>query len=532
MEIKILSNLAKVFPDEICNGYEIESVSCLKNGKTSFQIAVKTQGDENLTVSSPCKGAKIHSIGFVPVGLAGPKERDDYFLRDAKSGDYPDILLPFDGTLSTKANEWTALWVELAPCGKKTGEKELTFNVGEREVKVKLTIEDAELRDQSLMCTHWFHTDCLASHYGVEIFSEEHWRIIENFMKYAVENGINIILTPLFTPPLDTEVGGERPTVQLVDVKRPALGVYEFSFDKLKRWIDMAERCGVKYFEMSHLFTQWGASHAPKIMAQTPSGYKRIFGWETNAHAKAYTNFLRAFAPKLIAFLKEEGIADRCIFHSSDEPSKKDYFSYKKATKIVRELFGEFKIIDALSEFAFYKRGLVHTPVTGIEEIEKFAGNVPELWTYYCCNPSWGNMPNRFIAMPSLRSRVLGFLMYKYDVKGFLHWGYNFYYTQYSKAVADPYKMTDAGGAFSSGDSYVVYPAPDGTPYSSLRLSVFREAIEDFEALRLLEKKIGREATLKILQDGLEKELTVRVYPHSEKWLIEKRKEINKLLAQ
>ena len=256
MEIKILSNLAKVFPDKICNGYEIESVSCLKNGKTSFQIAVKTQEDENLTVSSPCKGAKIHSIGFVPVGLAGPKERDDYFLRDAKSGDYPDILLPFDGTLSTKANEWTALWVELAPCGKKTGEKELTFNVGEREVKVKLIIEDAELRDQTLMCTHWFHTDCLASHYGVEIFSEEHWRIIENFMKYAVENGINIILTPLFTPPLDTEVGGERPTVQLVDVKRPALGVYEFSFDKLKRWIDMAERCGVKYFEMSHLFTQ------------------------------------------------------------------------------------------------------------------------------------------------------------------------------------------------------------------------------------------------------------------------------------
>ena len=50
--------------------------------------------------------------------------------------------------------------------------------------------------------------DCLATWYGVEIFSEEHWTIIEKYIHTAVKHGINMIHT-LFTPPLDTAVGGK-----------------------------------------------------------------------------------------------------------------------------------------------------------------------------------------------------------------------------------------------------------------------------------------------------------------------------------
>ena len=39
-------------------------------------------------------------------------------------------------------------------------------------------------------------------------------------MDNAVAHGVNLLYTPLFTPPLDTQVGGERTTVQLVDVER------------------------------------------------------------------------------------------------------------------------------------------------------------------------------------------------------------------------------------------------------------------------------------------------------------------------
>ncbi|MES9143981.1 glycoside hydrolase domain-containing protein, partial [Cutibacterium acnes] len=69
-----------------------------------------------------------------------------------------------------------------------------------------------------------------------------------------------------FTPPLDTKVGGERPTVQLVGVN-VTNGKYSFDFSKLKRFVDMCLGLGVEYFEMSHLFTQWGAAFAPKVIA-------------------------------------------------------------------------------------------------------------------------------------------------------------------------------------------------------------------------------------------------------------------------
>ncbi len=39
----------------------------------------------------------------------------------------------------------------------------------------------------------------------------------------------------------------------------------------------------------------------------------------------------------------------------------------------------------------------------------------------------------QIFSIPSQRNRVLGYQLYKYNVKGFLHWGYNFWNTQYSK---------------------------------------------------------------------------------------------------
>lgn len=529
MEIKILSSLAKVFPNEICGEYEIDTLSCLKKERTSFQIAVKAEKDTMLSVASDCSALKIYKVVFVPAEYLAADDRDDYFIRNAIKGYYPDVLEPFEGTISLKSNEWTAIWCEYTAEDEKEVSVVIDADGKSKKVTLKTEIASISLDEQTLICTHWFHADCLADYYNVPVFSEEHWKYIENFMKAAVAHGVNFVLTPLFTPPLDTEVGGERTTVQLVDVKRYNYQ-YTFGFDKLKRWIDLAFSCGMKYIEFSHLYTQWGAAHAPKIMAETSDGYKRIFGWETNAHGKRYEEFLRQFAKALIAFIDEEGIRDRVMFHTSDEPSIKDYFKYRKSAKLMNELFGEFKIIDALSSYSFYKNGLNKNPVPSIEHIEDFAGKVPELWTYYCCSPYKDNMPNRFIAMPSLRNRILGFIMYKYDVKGFLHWGLNFYNTQYSKAHINPFEVTDAGGNFPAGDSFVLYPAEDGTAMASLRFKVFYDAIQDYEALRLLEKKIGREETLKILENGLDKPLDSKNYPHCEKWLIEKRREINSLL--
>lgn len=123
-----------------------------------------------------------------------------------------------------------------------------------RNIRVKLHVADCCLPPQKLIHTEWFYSDCLADFYQVPVFGDRYWEIVENFMRTAVKRGVNMILTPLFTLPLDTLIGKERTTVQLVGVKVRD-GAYAFDFSMLEKWVRLAEDCGFSYFEMGHLFS-------------------------------------------------------------------------------------------------------------------------------------------------------------------------------------------------------------------------------------------------------------------------------------
>ena len=535
----ILSSLAKVFLDEEPKNYKrINRLSSFRNEKIAFQFVCKSDKNEDDISLEISEKLNVYKVLSVPSVKPCADDIDDYYLRTTPSL-YPDILCPYDGEkMRIPANAWLSFWIEGKNLDAGIHELEISFRNNDGEIicteKITLDIIDADLPEQTLIHTNWFHCDSLATYYNVPVFSDEFWRITENFVKTAVDHGINFILTPLFTPPLDTQIGGERLTVQLVGVRKNG-ETYEFDFSNLAKWIDMCRRCGVKYYEMSHLFTQWGALHAPKIMAEVDGKTERIFGWETDSTGKEYEEFLSSLAPCLTEFLVNEGISDNCYFHVSDEPGEDDLAVYGKHSTLIHKLFGEkFKIIDALSEIEFYEKGYVTRPIPSERQIEDFAGKVPELWTYYCCGPTDGYYSNRFLSMPLQRTRIIGMQMYKYDVKGFLHWGYNFYFTQLSVRKVDPFFETDAGYAFSSGDAFVVYPAPDGKAWASIRLKAMNEAVQDMRALQLLESLIGKEEVLKILEtdNGEKFTMSFSEYPRSEEWHILKREEINNRIKE
>lgn len=164
-------------------------------------------------------------------------------------------------------------------------------------------------------------------------------------------------LYPDILEPMD----GERLTTQFVDVKKTN-GRYFFSYKKLDRWIDMCDRVGIEFFEISHLFTQWGAEHAPKIMATVDGEYKKIFGWETDAAGEEYGAFLRCFLKSFLKHMKARGDDMRCFFHISDEPTEPQLESYKKAKAQVKRILKGYPIMDALSDFSFYKKGSAICP--------------------------------------------------------------------------------------------------------------------------------------------------------------------------
>lgn len=537
MELFVLNSLEKVFSDEKPVISETKIISMLKNEKMSFQVAFCPETDGKITVSL-CgvlsEISKIYLVKDIPVGNACFDDADDFYLRKT-SGMYPDYLLPADGEISVEKGKWYSLWIEIKGNGIITGKNTLTVDISgdiTAQTQAEVEIIDAGLLKQEIIYTNWYHSDCICNYYGVDAFSDEYWRINKNFVKTAVEHGLNCILTPLFTPPLDTKVGGERKTVQLVKVKKRG-GKYSFNFVNLRKWISMCRECGVEYFEMSHLFTQWGAKHAPKIVATDRKGReKKIFGWFTKTSSKEYDDFLRQFSKKLIKVIEEEGIRENCFFHVSDEPGLEHLKTYKRRAKLIAECFPGFKVIDALSDYDFYETGAVKNPIPAENHIEPFVGNVENLWTYYCCGQGTDYVPNRFVSMPSLRNRVLGVILYKYDIKGFLQWGYNFYNSQYSIRAIDPYVVTDAGGGFPSGDSFMVYPAANGETIQSLRIKVFYDAFQDLSALKTLEKKIGRKKVLELIEKDLDTPLTFKTYPHDDNWLLALRDKINHIIKE
>ena len=288
---------------------------------------------------------------------------------------------------------------------------------------------------------------------------------------------------------------------------------YRFGFEKLLRWIRLCREEGMVYFEISHLFSQWGAVAAPKIMGEKEGRLQRLFGWETEASGEEYRLFLQAFLRELKEVLRKEGVLEQTYFHISDEPNLEQLSSYRAALDGVKEVLKDCKRMDALSDYHFFEEGLVPIPVCATDRLEPFLQKRPkELWCYYCTSQG-EKVSNRFIAMPGYRTRVLGAQLYKERLDGFLHWGYNFYNSQYSLHPVNPYLCTDAGGAFPSGDPFIVYPGAEKEPEESIRIRLLDEAFSDFCAMKLLEQLTDRETVLACMDP--EGALGIADYPKS-----------------
>ena len=553
---KCYSSMEKVMIDKMPLSEELKSASILKNERFSFQITYefvpgigKRVYPVHFEIKSELKDyITVRKVGYVPAEMPlYPGWKDDAVLSD-KPGLYPDTLLPLKkNVIKPHQNMYDTLWFTLDTEGKvEAGIYEITVEFkyerkaekeGEEDVlhtaakTLQVEIIDAYLPEQTLCYTQWFHADCLASHYKVEIFSEKHWEIIENFMKTAVKNGHNVIFTPVFTPPLDTAVGGERPTTQLLDIEINQ-GKYSFKFDKLDRWIALSQKIGYKYFEMPHLFTQWGAAYCPKIMATVDGEYKKVFGWENKSNSPEYRDFLANYLPAITAYMEEKGLKDYTFFHYSDEPREHHLATYKEAVAGAAKYLEGWRCMDAISEVDYYKKGLVKNVVTPHYRSENFLKeDIENLWIYYCCG-HYDYYSNRFLVYPLWRTRILGLQLFRNNIPGFLQWGYNFYYTEHSIDVINPYCVTDAGRAFPAGDPFSVYPAEDGGCIESIRMVSFYEGIQDMRALELLADMIGKEKVNELIDDIAGMKVTFNEYPANAYFIQTLRRKVNELIKE
>ncbi|MBQ8974011.1 MAG: DUF4091 domain-containing protein [Clostridia bacterium] len=556
IRLKLLDDLVKVFLDEEpVSSLGQVGLSVLRNDRLSFQLAYIGTGDGRdrdghfhsrfvqVKVDSPIADVvAVRTVENVPCQYVAHTHADNNYLRKAP-GLYPDLLVE-DASRMIAVTDccWKSLWIDVEiPEAFSAGKYPIEFHFddpqsGERLASARLEIEvlPFALPEQILPRTEWFHADCLADYYDVPVFSEAHWAIMRNFLKTAVKRGINMILTPQFTPPLDTAVGWERTTVQLVEVWKEN-GDYRFDFSNMRRWIELCLECGVRYFEMSHLFSQWGAVAAPKIVGYENGEKKILFGWDTPAVGGEYTRFLMRYLPQLRALLQEYNIEDRCYFHISDEPHQSQLESYRAAKESVKEALEGCKFFEAISDYDFYSHGLIDYPVCATNHIETFLEHDTQgLWSYYCTGQSV-DVSNCFIGQSSGRTRVYGAQLFKFNIAGSLRWGYNFYNTAFSYFRINPFISNDASMTLPAGDAFIVYPGPKGVPQESIRMVVLDDAIRDYRALTALAEKIGREKTIALMEEGLSESLRFSVYPdypNDAPYVLKMRERVNRALCE
>lgn len=545
---KLISSLEKVFIDDDINSFPVtDRITCLMGERFSFQIAYIDEGPEytfpwrpfvNLTLGGSLgKHANVRDVRNLPVDRpVNPEKYDSQYLRTTP-GIYPDILTPlrYGGKVVPGRDKLRTIWIEVEPDGDISGSQDLTLTLSYEDVNITHTVAvniiPAELPKKGINFTQWFYCDCLADYYNVPAWSERHWEIVENFARTYAKRGRNMIYTPLLTPALNVLPPFERTPSQLVDVT-VTNGKYTFGFDKVDRWVDMCDRLGIEYLEISHFFDQHRAAHSAKVYANVDGENKQIFTWDTLSDDPEYVRFLREMVSAFVGHMKKRGDDKRCWYHISDEPYLDYIDHYTKIKNSIADIVEDYPIMDALSDYDFYKTGSVPMPVPTTESAIQFVeAGVPNLWVYYACCQLVG-YSNCYVAMPSWRTRSLGMQLFKYNIAGFLHWGFNYYNNRASGDSINPY--LDLGGEdwVPAGDTFIVYPAQDGTPLESIRAITMDEVMQDIRAMRLAEQYTSHGVVVKAMEDALGREITFDRCAETADEMLRVRGAVNNIIAQ
>ena len=520
----ISSSMRKIITPDDC--LAIERGVCLCDQGFQLQLCLDDKcrnGAEIKVESDLCDVISVYRVIDVKGTYDNPMttKTDDYYVR-SENDYYPDLLRRVDA-VTTAEGEKCVLLVDVASAPKAAGIHSIKISVGDECAQFELEVKSQRLADTDLILTNWFHIDGICNYYGVKPFSEEFYERFEWFLRAYVEMGNNMILMPAFTAPLDTAVGLERLTTQLIGVTREG-EKYTFDFSEMRKFIRLCRSYGIKYLEHSHLFTQWGGEYCPKVMVREGDSEINAFGWAVRSTDERYLAFLSQYLKELQKFLKDEGVFDDCYLHLTDEPFRDHIPRYKTLSEFVKSVC-DLKIIDALSEKALSE--YVNMPAVALyaEDLPLFDDNK---MLYYCVGVDTHYITNRYLNMPLQRTEIIGFQLYANRAKGFLHWGYNFYNTQLSKATTDPYVDTMSGGGFPAGDSFIVYPGESETE-KSIRYYSMKRAFEDYRLLKTLEAKIGKSAVMQMLAD--EGVSGVNTYPRSVEWHESFRQKIISMLA-
>ena len=508
IEMWVTHSLDKLFPESVKPAGAAQSIAlkAARNETEDAQVALQIPTGMEIPEASfalpdlvgpkgaiPRKHLSASWIWYTYVLNNPPANRDpSSYLRKAPAF-FPDGFLE-EKTVFLRDGWTQSLWVSVTvPKGTPPGEYKGTLAIDlvdkRREkhhfdVPITATVWPLTLPDKlHLHHTEWFWPTTLANYYHLEHWSEPHWAWIEKAAVDLARHHNDIILTPL---------------TELIGRTRTASGL-KCDFTRFDRWVKLFKKHGVDWIEGAHVAGRgggWESDFVWRRFSMMDGSGKPVDTSRQRMSDAEFEPHLESFLKAVHAHVKKMGWGDTYVQHVADEPIPVNESSWMNLAGKVRQWLPGVRTIDAVETDSL--EGYVDWRVPQIQEITPERKRHPkeDLWSYTCLVPQ-GHYPNRFLDYPSIRNRILFWLSFTYDLKGFLHWGYNSW-RAWQGVPADipisPWQDASAGSIYCAdrnplpaGDPHIVYPGKNSI-CSSIRWEVVRKGFEDFEYLYMLQQ--------------------------------------------
>lgn len=516
MQVWTRSSYVNVFRDQRMQFNEVledHRLVISRNEYQSFQICLRSQSE--FTINSVIFGDLTGEAGVIPaLNFTYQYVEYVYCPRNSLSTLPEDVVrtapdyfpdpLSNDRSMYVPRKTTQPVWITVyvpkgTGAGIYSGAVDLNTTEGKQTVKMSVEVCAVTLPDpnegsldymhhQQITGVWWLPSspgcypwDPITICYGYNRWTPQWWALLEDFAKKMREHRQNILYLNLPQLLMD---GGTQ-----VDEN----GVFTFHWSKVDEYVRFfMDRGVVKGLEGTHIAAiDYFVMHfTTYVLRRNTQGMMEV-GMAPHDSEES-ENWLRQYLPALQAHVEQMGWMDVWYQHVGDEAMTDAQLSqYTFYFRKIRELAPLFKVGDPVTHVDFAKHQLelgtdVQVPIESAYDenralFRQAAKDGVRMYLYNCCGPA-GSWLNRFVDKPVWHMRVLGWLLYDWDIKGFLHWGYNFWNDW---GLKEPLEISEEE---VKGDHYTVYPDPHFPDKirSSIRYEANRDAAQDYELLSIL----------------------------------------------
>ena len=225
--------------------------------------------------------------------------------------------------------------------------------------------------------------------------------------------------------------------------------------------------------------------------------------WATKAPTGAEADEWKAKLDLTSRHLKAKGWMDKFLLYIFDEPHPEHAGEINDVCDFIHKCDPGLRILYTNGSNLWGIRADVIVPHIhllengGLMEARKLRARGAEIWAYTCDGTRQTGAPDNWkIDWRGTGARALGWWLWMRQAAGYLYWSVDGW-------SQDPYNSPDPVSR-CNGDGFMFYPDEQGHPgIPSLRLSLMRDAFQDYDLLAMLKEKLAADASLTPRYAGL-----------------------------